>query len=83
MSKIFQIVLTPPVPCFKVKYNLFHMSIHSFLCLCMFLLPLRNESESRTEGSLVYIEDVFIMNTQSNVYTFKLSIENIFSENVN
>jgi hypothetical protein len=41
----------------------------------MFLLPLRNESESRTKGSLFYIEDVFIMNTQSNVYTFKLSIE--------
>ena len=49
----------------------------------MFLLPLRNESESRTKGNLVYIEDVFIMNKQSHVNTLKLSIENIFSENVN
>ena len=49
----------------------------------MFLLPLRNESESRTKCNLVYIEDVFIMNTQRHVYTFKLSIEKIFSENVN
>ena len=47
------------------------------------LLPLRNESESRTKGNLVYIEDVFIMNKQSHVNTFKLSIENICSENVN
>ena len=47
------------------------------------LLSLRNESESRTEGNLVYIEDVFIMNKQSHANTFKLSTENIFSENVN
>jgi len=83
VNKLFQIVLTPPVPCFKLNYNLFHVIIYSFLCMCMFLLPLINESESRTKGNLVYIEDVFTMNKQSHVNTFKLSTENIFSENVN